>query len=326
MSTLLTLEQAAARITAGESLSIAGDEQALRHLPKGAWIGGTIPYFMAESGGCKTKDRVMVNSLISAASTQFKYYGADELQQMMRDAPLNGWTLLIMPYGSRAHAQFAEHCREDRDAFIKPVAGWISGVDLDDLGRISPKIFMGTTGEVFEDGAVVVHGTLPPGQLALIDIVNIFEPDHIDVLRFPSTGFKAQSCTVNGHPMRLIDFLTQRGNLDGKLPLVGDFNGTYGNAAIQSIDAQTGEVSFYAPVFPDVEYFIAKPVANYAQAFRERLQSLESEPIVFACNCAVNYLYGELEGKSLGRIEGPVTFGEIGYQLLSQTLVALRVV
>ncbi len=326
MTTLLTLEQAAQRIASGAPLSIAGDETALRQLPRGTWIGGTIPYFMAEAGGCKTKQHVMVTELASAQALSLAHYGADQLGQMMRDAPANGWTLVILPYGGKAHKQFAEHCRDDRDAFIKPVAGWVSGVDLDELGKRTPKVFLGSTGEVFEDGAVVAHGTLADGQLALIDIVNIFEPDRLDVLRFPETGFKATTCTVNGEPMKLLDFLRLRRNDDGKLPLVGDFNGTFGNAAIQHIDTATGEVSFYAPVFPDVEYFIAKPVGDYAQAFRERLTELEQQPVVFACNCAVNYLYGKLEGQRLGRIEGPVTFGEIGYQLLSQTLVALRVV
>lgn len=326
MTTLVTIEEAAQRIRAGEVMSLSGDETALRQLPAGRWIGGTIPYFMAENGGCKTKTHVMVADLAQARDVQLTYYSPDHLTQMMRDAPPNGWTLMIMPYGGKAHEQFAASCRDDRDAFIKPVVGWVSGMDLDELGVRSPKVFFGPTGEVHEDGAVVAHGTLADGQLALIDIVNIFEPDRLDVLRFPKTGFKATGCTVNGEPMALAEFLKRRGNADGKLPLVGDFNGTYGNAAIQGIDATTGEVSFYAPVFPDVEYFVAKPVGNYAQAFRERLASLEAEPIVFSCNCAVNYLYGELEGKRLGRIEGPVTFGEIGYQLLSQTLVALRIV
>ncbi len=326
MTSLLSIAQAAEKIQSGAPLAIAGDESALRQLPLGRWVGGTIPYFMAEAGGCKTKDHVMVAPMAPATEVALTYYKPEALDQMMRDSPANGWTLVIMPYGGQAHERFANHCREDAEAFIKPVVGWISGVDLDFLGKQTPKVFMGSTGEVFEDGAVVAHGTLADGQLALIDIVNIFEPDRRDVLRFDVTGFKAKTCTVNGQPMELAAFLQQRGNGDGKLPLVGDFNGTYGNAAIQSIDAATGMVGFYAPVFPDVEYWIAKPVGNYAQAFRERLSELEGTPVVFSCNCAVNYLYGELEGKQLGTLEGPVTFGEIGYQLLSQTLVALRIV
>jgi hypothetical protein len=326
MTSLISIAQASDRIRRGDALSVAGDESALRQLPHGNWVGGTIPYFMAHSGGCKTKDMVMVNDLRDAGSVVFKRYAPEDLGELMRDSPANGWTMVIMPYGGQAHERFAKHCRDDAEAFIKPVVGWVSGVDLDLLGKQTPKVFLGSTGEILEDGAVAAHGTLADGQLAMIDIVNIFEPDRLEVVRFPEAGFKASTCTVNGEQTNIVEFLRARGNLDGKLPLVGDFAGTFGNAAIQSVNADTGEVGFYAPVFPDVEYWIAKPVGDYAAAFRERLHALEDKPVVFSCNCAVNYLYGELEGQCLGSIEGPVTFGEIGYQLLSQTLVALRIV
>ena len=44
---------------------------------------------------------------------------------------------------------------------------------------------------------------------------------------------------------------------------------------------------------------------------------------VFTCNCILNYLYANLEGKKTGSIVGPITFGEIAYMLLNQTMVYL---
>ena len=35
----------------------------------------------------------------------------------------------------------------------------------------------------------------------------------------------------------------------------------------------------------------------------------------------LNYVYGELENKHTGSLTGPMTFGEIAFQLLNQTLV-----
>ena len=58
---------------------------------------------------------------------------------------------------------------------------------------------------------------------------------------------------------------------------------------------------------------------------RERLASYPTEGVSFSCNCILNFLFGELEGQSIGALQGPVTFGEIGYQLLNQTLVVLRI-
>ena len=122
-----------------------------------------------------------------------------------------------------------------------------------------------------------------------------------------------------------VTYLAARGLQDGKLPLVGDFGGAHINASIQSVDAAAGTVALYAPVFTGVDYRFAKPVANYGASFRERLASYPTEGVSFSCNCILNFLFGELEGQSIGALQGPVTFGEIGYQLLNQTLVVLRI-
>jgi hypothetical protein len=42
---------------------------------------------------------------------------------------------------------------------------------------------------------------------------------------------------------------------------------------------------------------------------------------VFSCNCILNFLYGGFEGKRINNFNGPITFGEIAYQLINQTLV-----
>jgi hypothetical protein len=78
----------------------------------------------------------------------------------------------------------------------------------------------------------------------------------------------------------------------------------------------------YAPVFPGVDYRFAKPVGDYSSAFGQAIASGEQQP-GFACNCILNYLYGQLEGKKTGDITGPITFGEIAHQLLNQTMVRL---
>ena len=65
-------------------------------------------------------------------------------------------------------------------------------------------------------------------------------------------------------------------------------------------------------------------MGDYAAAFRERLATQDSSGAVMACNCILNFVFGELEGKAIGGVEGPVTFGEIAYQLLNQTMVVVR--
>jgi len=84
-------------------------------------------------------------------------------------------------------------------------------------------------------------------------------------------------------------------------------------------------VTLYAPVFPGIKYRTAKSISDYEHEFNSRLFGRQNSGVVFSCNCILNYLYGELEGKSIKGFTGPITFGEIAYQLVNQTLVYVTV-
>ena len=62
-------------------------------------------------------------------------------------------------------------------------------------------------------------------------------------------------------------------------------------------------------------------VDDYAKEFNRKREEVGAHAPVFSCNCILNYLYCGLEGKKIPPYCGPVTFGEIAYQLLNQTLV-----
>ena len=80
-------------------------------------------------------------------------------------------------------------------------------------------------------------------------------------------------------------------------------------------------VDFYAPVFRNVRYRFATPVEDYVGEFRNRINAASDKKPVFSCNCILNYLYGNLEGQKTTPYSGIVSFGEVAYQLLNQTLV-----
>jgi hypothetical protein len=103
--------------------------------------------------------------------------------------------------------------------------------------------------------------------------------------------------------------------------LVADYNGAMVNISFQAVDAAARKVSLYAPVFEGVSYRVARPLADDYTVIFQRALRAHTEAPVFACNCILNYLYGGLEGKKTGGITGPITFGEIAYMLLNQTLV-----
>ena len=115
------------------------------------------------------------------------------------------------------------------------------------------------------------------------------------------------------------------GNGDGTLPLIGDFTRASVNAAVHTIDRASGRVSFYAPVFPDIDYYLAKPVGDYEARFAQAVARFADQPVMFSCNCILNYLYGGFENRRTSSLAGPVTFGEIAYLVHNQTMVVLKV-
>jgi len=325
MNQLITVQAAIDLIKSGAALSLAGPESALDQLPAGNWIGGTIPYFMIASGGVVVNEgKVFATDLSGLGSVSVASYGPDDLASIAGQAPDNGFSVAIIPAGSRCHTRFAAESANFKDAFLKPTVGWISGVHLSQLGTVTPKVYDGRTATKYEDRAVVAYVTLPEDKLASLEIVNLFEPGDGDVLHFSQTSFEVDTCEVNGVKVNFADYVRQHGYHNCTLPLVGDYGGAHVNVSLQNVGQPGGKVALYAPVFPGVDYKFAKPVDDYAAAFRQRLAAVDSQGVVLSCNCILNFLFGELEGKAIGGVEGPITFGEIAYQLLNQTMVMVR--
>ncbi len=321
---LMTPEQVARKIESGATLYLAGDQALLDALPRGNWIGGTIPYFMDKLGGTHSRELIFAREQHpSVTKTTLRWYDVPDLPQIASDSPEHGFSVLIIPAGSQAHVHYAQESPNYPGLFMKHIIGWIAGVDLADLGKVSPRIYDGSTGTSFGEGCIVLHATLPEDKQVSLGIVNCFRQGNGDVITFAEDGFVVGACHVNGQPATLSDYLeTQKA--DVRLPLVADYNGEMINVSIQSVDKAAGKVTLYAPVFRGVEYRLASPVDNYVAEFAQRLpQELKSPE--FSCNCILNFLYSELEGKRTGEVVGPVTFGEIAYQLLNQTLVYLQI-
>lgn len=314
-----------AKITRGEKLLLAGDESLLKLLPTGNWIGGSIPYFMTEQGGFSSRQKIYVTELPeSILHTTIKVYDARTLSSIYTDMSQNGFSIIIVPGSSQTHLEFALRAPQYQDFGHSPLIGWITGVHLDDLGKVRPKAFNGQTQAMLEDAAVVMHASLPPTQVAAVDYLNIFEQGDGDTITFPQDGFSAREAYINGVRTNFAEYVTQR-HLDTRLPLVADYFGAMVNVSFQSVDMGGQEVRFYAPVFAGIPYKHAKPFKDYVQQFTAKLPLHLSKQPVFSCNCILNYLYSELEGKRTGDITGPMTFGEVAYQLLNQTMAYLTI-
>ena len=318
---LLSIEQANARIRHGGPLIIAGSPSALRSLTPGNWIGGSIPYFITAEGGCCDRRRVFVEEIkLPVTRWSIQAYTPCALSGIATDAYANGFSYLIIPANSRAHLEYAMHAPTYPAIYLQPTIGWISGLHLDDLGREAPIVVDGRQSRVISDEAIVLHVELPPQHEVMVHTINLFRPGSGETLRFTETGFSARQAFVDGELVDLARHIRER-NWDVSLPLVADYAGANVNVSIKAVDAAAGEVSFYAPVFAEVEYRQAAPIASYVDAFTAAVPT-GIEPVV-SCNCILNYLYGKLEHQRTGSFTGPVTFGEIAHQLVNQTLVYL---
>ncbi|NHJ84549.1 MAG: hypothetical protein FK734_03755 [Asgard group archaeon] len=321
---LLTKEEVSNLIIQGKPIYLAADENLLKELPKGNWIGGTIPYFMADEGGILTQEKIFVNTLPDYISNvKITSYTIDTISKIYIEAPLNGFSLILIPATSEVHLSFAVNAPKYEEFATRPLIGWITGMHLDDLGKISAKVFNGLTGEISDNQALVMHVTLPEDKFADIGIVNIFSQGTGDTIEFLEDGFIHSEALINGTKQNLAEYITAK-KLDIRYPLVADYFGVMINVSFQKIDEQEKKVYFYAPLFKGMKYKQAKDVGDYVEAFTKQMPK-NAEEIIFSCNCILNYLYSELEGKKTGNIIGPITFGEVAYQLLNQTLAYLSI-
>ncbi|MCW7554328.1 hypothetical protein NX722_17220 [Endozoicomonas gorgoniicola] len=323
MKKLQSVKEVIRLIEAGKVLSLAGDERVLSQLPEGNWVAGTTPYFMGKTQGEFSQEKVYVDE-ISDEATQHKIvtYDKQTLPSFTRDRFDNGYTILVIPAFSEVHSDFALHADGYDFLYDNPVLGWVSGIDLNSSDM--PKVYDGSTGTELTDKVVALHVELPANKMPQLEIINIHKPDpNSPVVEFDTDAFEAGDCLVNGEKVNFADYVTAH-NIDTKVPLTSDYSGAIINTCIKEVNTDDGKVFFYAPVFTGRQYRFARPLADYATAFANSLPQ-ESTDMQFSCNCILNFLYGELEGKQAG-FPGPITFGEIGYRLLNQTMTYLKVV
>jgi hypothetical protein len=323
-NSLQSVAEVARLIKAGGTLALAGDEAALRQLPRGNWIGGTTPYFIGDAGGVCTRESIHVTQMDdNTQSAQIVRYNPRDIDRVYVDGAAAAYSMMIIPAQSPTHLRFALGAPSFERFAHRPLIGWIAGCHLDDLSKVSGRVFDGRSLEVVEDGAIVLHVQLAPGRMAELAILNIFEMGDGLGIEFDKDGFEAGAANVGGERVNLARWLREM-KADTRLPLVADYLGTHVNVSFQSVDVKAGTVRFYAPVFVGVTYRHARPVHDYAAAFGKHLPADIGE-VAFSCNCILNYLYSELEGKRTANFTGPVTFGEIAYQLVNQTLAYLVV-
>lgn len=309
----------------GKILLLSGNEAIMKKLPKGKWIGGTSSYFMSENGGLVSDELIEVTEMPDyITDIKIAYYDSSSIKNVYKDGFSNGFSIVIIPAFSDTHLIFAKEVYTYDEFAAKPLVGWISGVNLGDPNASSPKVFSGIDATLCDSSAVVAHLQLPENKFADVSIINTFFSDEGDDLEFPVSGFEADEVLVNGKKMNFSDYLVNnKVNID--IPLVANYSGTMINISFKENDTKSKKVHFFAPVFYGVKYKLGKSKGDYLTEVQNQIPTDRKINYTFSCNCILNFLKLDLDGKIISNITGPITFGEIAYQLLNQTLVNLEI-
>ncbi len=313
-------------ITDGRVLLLAGEEELLAQLPPGRWIGGTTAQFLTPQGSVPARGLLMFTDITSLAlHTEQRHLDAASLHRIAQHYPQNGFAVLIVPGFSAILLRLASEILDYQGIYDMPLTGWVSAVDLDEIGQRTPKTFAGTP-YARDDRAAVMYVTLPETAFAELHVVNLFAPGDGPEIRVPAQGFHISGdCLIDGHPHNLARYMEAQ-NIDPSLPLIADQEGALLNVSILKNDPLDGTVSVFAPVNPSLTYRFAEAVLDYQEEFIHAAAELGPvEEMVFFSVGVLNLQYAALAEKHGLSLSAPVSFGEIAYTVLNQTLTCLSI-
>lgn len=93
------------------------------------------------SRGVVSRDKVYVNQIATfSESPLIRFYNVETLPRLCRNSPDNGYSLIIVPGFSEVHSSFARNAPNYEEMYLKPLIGWVAGIHLDDLGKVTPKV------------------------------------------------------------------------------------------------------------------------------------------------------------------------------------------
>lgn len=320
---LLTATEASDLIETGICAVIAGTEEELASLPRGNWIGGTTAYIMAPRSRVARPGGLMCSVLEEGVECRITVLTQDTLSHITDGRYETGFTYVLLPAFSDVHYSYALTAPGIPGLFEQPIFGWVTGVPMPEVGARAPKVFDGRTRSVHENAAVALHVALRSTSLMTIDLVNPYVQGHGPAIIFPRSGFSAGACMVDGQPRNFAEYLVDE-KIDTSMPLVANYAGVPINVSIRVVDAACGDVQFFAPVVTGESYRLGVPRADYTRCMTACARSLDRPEHALVCRCILNHLNPNLAGDDSAGFVGPVTFGEIAYILVNQTLVVMN--
>ncbi len=315
---LFTPEDVSSMIRNGNKLLLAGDVKLLSQLPKGDWIGGSTPYFILHPEHRVTShDKIFVTQLPDfVTDVAVREYDETNIQNIFADGPDNGFTVLIIPFGSQAAVEYALHATDYENFAAHPVCGWLAGQPLEIIMTEKSYAASGAGPHVYSDRAVAMHISLPETKYAEIHIFNPYKQGDGDTITFDYAGMTLKDAMINGKKRNIAEYLREI-RYDMQMPFVADYSGAMINVVCCGMGEDTIQMS--APVFKSVDYRIASIDSKITEP------SLIDDRIVFSVTCIGNFINPDICAQYLKKMNGPVVYGEIAYQQVGQTTVYVTI-
>ena len=320
---LYTVDEVSAMIREGKKLLLAGETKLLSQLPKGDWIGGTIPYFILYPWRrIESFDKLFVSCLPDIVDkVEICEYDSSSIRRIYCDAPQNGFTALIIPFENPVYSEYASNATEYEKFACFPVCGWVAQQHLEDTQQ-KPYACSGQSGVLRSDQAVAMHISLPANKYAEMHIINPLDRGSGDIITFDSCKRIVKDAVINGEKQNFAAYLrrTKREKIVdiGNMPLVADYSGVLVNTSCAEIMDDTVRLS--ASVFEHIEYRFAERRTVFSEP------EITHQNMVFSCICMSHYLFPDLlNGKLAEAVNGPAVFGEIAYQLTNQSIVYVTI-
>ncbi len=322
---LYTKDQVIEFIKQGRIMHLCGNEDTLKGLPKGNWVAGMSPYFMDGVGKiCNDKIYVDDFSFIAEECEVATFDKTDIAEIASRNKYGNGFIFIVLPINSEVYFTFANHSLEYEHIYDNPVVGYVSAVRLEEYGKKQPKVAIGSDGILHDAKAAVMYVKVANRLRVRAEIMNFDTIDYASApLKFPKPGFDQCDCLINGEPGKIGKHLERIKQETGHYPqLITSQNGALVNRDIKYVNAETGEASFFAPIYTEDTYHCVKPNNDYLATFNRRLG--RKTDVIACVSCTSYFMQGDFEYRHID-FNGVYTFGEIAYQLLNKTIVTLEV-
>jgi hypothetical protein len=310
-------------IKAGHILVLAGAEQDLASLPAGNWIGGTASCFLVDGRLVRAEGTLIYADFSAAAlKAELRPLNDRQIQELSSYYPDNGFAVIIMPGQSALLQATATSMPDWPGLYNAPLAGWVSAVPLDQLGHMQPKVFCGN-GTPRQDIAALMYVTLPCEMFAALNIINPFDTPSRTSLRFSTGGYQIPGlCLLDGQRADLTRLIAN-GSIDPSPPLTADRDGALLNNSIIASDPASGMLTFLSPVDPSLTYRFAEPPPVFQDAFARAARGVDLPGAVLSSICAAGLHRLTEEIRPMLPAIAPVTFGQIGYTVLTQTIACL---